>query len=161
MLDCPVAKRGGRAITIPDIRWRRRDIKSIALLPQAMGKQMAKLAGVDEALMVEDGHINEGTSSSAGIVTHENELVVPPITNDILDSITRRAMLQLITETDLQLVQRQFTPDEAYTAAEAFVASATALVLPIVEIDNHKIGAGKPGPYITRLRELYFQQFVG
>ena len=159
MLNCPVAERGGRAITIPDVRWRRRDIKSIALLPQAMGKQMAKLAGVDEALMVEDGFINEGTSSSAGIVTANDELIVPPVTNDILDSITRRAMLKLLEETSLRLVERRFTPDEAYAAKEAFVASATALVLPIVEIDGNPIGSGKPGEYVPLLRKFYFEEF--
>ena len=153
----PVAVHGATAITIPDIRWRRRDIKSIALLPQALGKQLANEAGAYEAWMVEDGYITEGTSSAAGIVTKSGVLVTRPASHDVLDSITRRAIFSLLENTDLQSEERLFTPLEAYEAAEAFNASATALVMPIVEIDGRKIGEGTPGPWVTRLRQEYLR----
>lgn len=157
LIDSPLAKSGATAITIPDIRWRRRDIKSVALLPQVLGKQMAADAGAFEAWMVEDGYITEGTSSAAGIITADKTLVTRPISNDVLDSITRRAMLAVVQATDLKTEERLFTPAEAYAAAEAFNASATALIMPIVEIDGHTIGDGKPGPYVTKLRDEYLR----
>lgn len=126
LIDNELAKTGGKAITVPEIRWHRRDIKSIALLPQAMGKQAAVKAGAVEALMVEDGYITEGTASAVGIITGNNKLITRPISGDILDSVTRRAMLALIRITDLEQEERLFTPAEAYAADEVFFTSATA-----------------------------------
>ena len=107
--------------------------------------------------MVEDGFVTEGTSSAAGIITQDGVLVTRPVSTDVLDSITRRAMLAVVQSTDLKTEERRFTPDEAYAAAEAFNASATALIMPIIEIDGHKIGDGTLGPYVTRLRKEYLR----
>lgn len=153
--DNPKAKTGGTAITIPEIRWARRDIKSTSLLAQVLGKQAAVEAGAAEGWMIEDGYITEGTSSAACIVTQDGTLVTRPVSNDVLDSITRRAVLVLCEETQVKVEERLFTADEAYAAKEAFTASASALVMPIVEIDGHKIGDGTPGALSTRLREIY------
>jgi D-alanine transaminase len=153
--DNELAQTGGKVITIPEIRWQRRDIKSVALLPQAMGKQEAIKAGAVEAWMIEDGYITEATAAAVGIITAEKKLITRSISGEILDSVTRRAVLELLTKTDLEHEPRPFTPAEAYAATEAFIASATALITPIIQIDDHRIGTGKPGPYVRQLRELY------
>ncbi len=153
----PLAISGAKAITVPDIRWHRRDIKSTALLPQVLGKQLAAEAGAFEAWMVEDGYVTEGTSSAACIISHDGTLITRPVSNRILDSITRRAVHRLAAEMSLKIEERLFTPAEAYAAAEAFTASATALIMPIIEIDGHRIGDGKPGKITTRLREIYLR----
>lgn len=158
LIDNDLAKTGGKAITIPEIRWKRRDIKSIALLPQAMGKQQAARAGAIEAWMIEDGYVTEGTSSSVGIITKDKTLITRPITADILDSVTRRAALTLVATTDLRHEERRFTAAEAYDAGEAYITSATTLVTPIIQIDDHPIGDGTPGLYVRRMRELYLER---
>lgn len=158
--DSPQAKTGVKVITIPDIRWRRRDIKSTAMLAQAMGKQAAKKAGAYEAWMVEDGHVTEGTSCSAFIVTGDGRLITRPLSNDILPGVTRRAILRLAAEGDVTVEERLFTVDEARTAKEAFLTSASSFVMPVVEIDGTKIGDGKPGPVTARLRKLYLEEAV-
>ncbi len=157
LLENPLAEAGVKAITIPDIRWQRRDIKSTSLLAQVLGKQAAAEAGAFEAWMVEDGYVTEGTSSSACIITADHVLVTRPVTHDILDSVTRRAVFRLASEIGLEIQQRLFTLHEAYDAQEAFTASATALIMPIIEIDGHVIADGKPGKYSRRLREIYLQ----
>jgi D-alanine transaminase len=157
LLDNRLAATGVKVITIPETRWKRRDIKSIALLPQVLGKQAGFEADAFEAWMVEDGHVTEGTSSSAGIITREGTLVTRPVSNDILESVTRRAIFSLAAEIPLQIEERLFKPEEAYVAAEAFTASATALIMPIVEIDGHLIGDGKPGKITIRLRRRYLE----
>jgi D-alanine transaminase len=158
LIENELAETGGKAITIPEIRWKRRDIKSIALLPQAMGKQLAAKVGAIEAWMIEDGYVTEGTSSAVGIITRDKTLITRPITSDILDSVTRRAALILVETTDLRHEERRFTAEEAYVAAEAFITSATTLVTPIIQLDEHKIGDGIPGPYVRRMRELYLER---
>ncbi len=157
LIDDPLAKCGATAISIADIRWRRRDIKSVSLLPQVLGKQVATAAGVFEAIMIEDGFVTEGTSSAVGLITDENELVTRPISNDILRSITRQTMATIAESTLLTITERPFTIDEAYQAAECFVASATALIMPIVKIDDQTIGNGQPGKWTTKLRQMYLQ----
>lgn len=158
LVDNPLAQSGGKAITIPDIRWKRRDIKSIALLPQAMGKQLAVQTDAIEAFLVEDGYITEATAAAVGIITADKTLVTHPPTADVLDSVTRRATLGLVASTGLQLAERPFTPAEAYQADEVFITSATALVTPIIEIDAHPIGTGRPGRYAQQLRARYLQE---
>ncbi|MGE0653516.1 MAG: aminotransferase class IV, partial [Alphaproteobacteria bacterium] len=140
--------------------WRRRDIKSTAMLAQAMGKQAAKKAGAFEAWMVEDGHVTEGTSCTAFIVTKDGKLVTRPLSNDILPGVTRRAILRLANEGDVTVEERPFTVDEARNAREAFLTSASSFVTPVVEIDGVKIGDGRPGPVTARLRELYLEEAV-
>lgn len=150
----PKAATGVKVISIPDIRWKRRDIKSIALLPQCMGKQKAVEAGAYEAWMVEEGHVTEGTSSSAYIVK-DGRIVTRPLSNAILPGVTRRSLLRLAEELQIAVEERPFTLEEACAAEEAFLTSASAFVMPVVEIDGHVVGKGKPGPLAKRLRQVY------
>ena len=149
-------KDGVKAITVPDIRWKRRDIKSIALLPQVLAKQTAAEAGAYEAWMVDDaGYVTEGASSNAWIVTRKGVLVTRQCGTEILRGVTRTALDSLRGELRIRLEERPFTPQEAYEAAEAFNSSAVALITPVVEIDGRRIGDGKPGPLTLRLYEEY------
>ena len=152
----PKAETGVRVVTMPDIRWKRRDIKSIALLAQCMGKQQAVEAGAYEGWMVEDGLVTEGTSSTAYIVK-EDRIITRPLSNAILPGVTRRSILKLAAERGIALEERPFTPAEAYAADEAFLTSASSFVMPVVEIDGKRIGGGQPGPLTRRLREIYLE----
>lgn len=153
----PAAEKGISVITVPDMRWERRDIKSINLLAQVLAKQAAKEAGAQEAWMVQDGYVTEGGSSSAFIVTKAGSIVVRPLSNAILPGITRKSLLQLSREDGIVLEERLFTVDEAYDAAEAFLTSASNFVVPVVRIDGRPVADGKPGPVTQRLRQLYLQ----
>ncbi|HEV2678549.1 MAG TPA: D-amino-acid transaminase [Aliidongia sp.] len=152
---------GVKAITIPDLRWARCDIKSVALLPAAMGKQAAREAGAYEAWQYDrDGFVTEGTSSNAWIVTNEGELITRPPTNAILNGITRQVMIELAKDAGLRFVERAFTVDEAHAAREAFVTSSTSFVMPITQLDDATIGNGKPGSFSVRLRETYLARMA-
>lgn len=155
--DSAEAKRGLKVISIPDIRWQRRDIKTVQLLYPSMGKMMAKKAGADDAWLVEDGLVTEGTSNNAWIVKG-GRIVTRGLSNDILHGITRAAVLRYADEAQLKVEERSFTLAEAQAADEAFVTSASAFVMPVVEIDGVKLGSGKPGPVATRLREIYLEE---
>lgn len=155
--NAPAAEVGISVITVPDMRWERRDIKSINLLAQVLAKQAAKEAGAQEAWMVQDGYVTEGGSSSAFIVTKAGSIVVRPLSNAILPGITRKSLLQLSREDGIALEERLFTVDEAYDAAEAFLTSASNFVVPVVRIDGRPVADGKPGPVTKRLRQLYLQ----
>ncbi|MFC4624407.1 D-amino-acid transaminase [Daeguia caeni] len=157
LLDKPVLKTGAKVISLPDLRWKRRDIKTVCLLPQALAKTIARNAGCDEAWMIEDGHVTEGASSTAFIVTQDDVVVTRPNSNAILPGCTCKALLQLLAENGLKLEERLFTIEEAYQAREAFMTSAGAFVTPITMIDDRAIADGKPGPIATRLRELYIE----
>ena len=151
----PLAETGAKVITVPDLRWKRRDIKSVALLAQVLAKQQAAAAGVAEAWMVEDDAVTEGSSSTAFIVTKAGTLVTRPLSTALLPGITRQAVLRLAEEAGLTLDERLFSVGEAKDAAEAFYTSASAFVMPVVAIDGHPVGEGRPGPHTRRLRELY------
>ena len=151
----PLAETGAKVVTVEDLRWKRRDIKSVALLAQVLAKQAAAEAGVAEAWMVEDGAITEGSSSTAFVVTPERILVTRPLSTALLPGITRAAVLKLAAEENLRLEERLIPLAEAHGAAEAFYTSASAFVMPVTAIDDHVIGDGKPGPLTRRLRELY------
>ncbi len=151
----PAAEKGVKVISVEDIRWKRRDIKSVALLAQVLAKQAAAEKGAAEAWMVEDGHVTEGGSSTSFIVTGDGKLVTRPLSNAILPGITRESVLAVAQEADLVVEERLFTLDEAYGAREAFLTSASTFVLPVVEIDGRTIGDGAPGPVARRLRQLY------
>ena len=153
----PLAETGARVVTVEDIRWKRRDIKSVALLGQVLAKQAAAQAGVAEAWMVEDGAVTEGSSSTAFIVTKARTLVTRPLSTALLPGITRAAVLRLAAESDLRVEERLFSVEEAYAAEEAFYTSASAFVMPVVEIDGRTVGAGRPGPLTRRLRALYVE----
>jgi len=149
-------EKGVSAVTIPDIRWTRRDIKSVALLAQVLAKQKAADVGAFEAWQVDpDGTVTEGASSNAWIVTADGVLVTRPATNAILNGITRLRILKLAAEAGIPFEERPFTVDEAYRAREAFVSSATTFVTPVTRIDDRTIGNGAPGLLSSRLREDY------
>lgn len=155
LVDNPAAKTGISVITVPEIRWKRRDIKTVALLPASMAKQASLEAGAGDAWFVEDGFVTEGSSNNAFIVTHDGVIVTRNLGNEILHGITRKAVLALAKQENLTIEERPFTPEEAYEAREAFSTSATAFVMPIVKIDGHTLGNGVPGPAGEKLRELY------
>ncbi|SFA99340.1 D-alanine transaminase [Poseidonocella pacifica] len=157
MADTPVAKVGIKVISIDDIRWGRRDIKTVQLLYPSMGKMMAKAAGADDAWMVEDGQVTEGTSNNAYIVKG-NKIITRELSSDILHGITRAAVLRFAREAQMEVEERSFTIDEAKQADEAFVTSASTFVMPVVEIDGAKIGTGAPGTVAPRLREIYLDE---
>lgn len=159
LVDNPDAVRGVSVITVPDIRWARRDIKSVMLLAPVLGKQAAYEAGAFEAWMVEDGKITEGTSSNAYIVK-DGKVITRGLSNNILAGCTRRALFRLAKEKGVTLEERAFTPDEAYAADEAFLTSASNFVMPIVEIDNKRVGGGQPGPVTRKLREIFLEEVM-
>lgn len=141
-------------ITVPDVRWKRRDIKSIALIAQVLAKQIAKEEGADEVWMVEDGCITEGGSSNAFIIK-DDKLITRNSNNLILSGITRMAIMTLAKDFGISIEERSFTLDEAYNATEAFFTSASAFIMPVIRIDDKLISGGKPGPISLKLRELY------
>ena len=155
ILANPIAETGISVITVEDIRWRRRDIKTVGLLAPCMAKMQAKAAGADDAWMVEDGYITEGSSNNAYIVTDNGTIVTRQIGHEILNGITRRAVLALAEKHAYKVEERLFTVEECYNAAEAFVTSATMFVQPVVKIDDKQIGDGRPGLVAQQLRELY------
>jgi len=157
LADNPVARRGIKVISIEDQRWGRRDIKTVQLLYPSMGKMMAKAAGADDAWMIEDGHVTEGTSNNAYIVK-DNTIVTRHLGNEILNGITRAAILRFAAEAQLKVEERPFTLEEALAADEAFITSASTFVMPVVEIDGNAIGTGNPGPVAARLREIYLDE---
>jgi D-alanine transaminase len=156
ILASPAAQTGVKVITVPDLRWARRDIKSVALLAQVLAKQAATEAGCQEAWMVDgDGFVTEGSSSTAFIITRAGAIVTRPNSTDILPGCTRRAVMALAESEGLTIEERAFSVEEARQAAEAFLTSASNLVLPIVAIDDRAIGAGAPGALAKRLRAIY------
>ena len=157
LADSPMAKTGIKVISIEDQRWARRDIKTVQLLYPSMGKMMAKAAGCDDAWMVEDGAVTEGTSNNAYIVKG-GKIITRHLSNDILHGITRAAVLRFAREAQMEVEERAFTVAEAQDADEAFVTSASAFVMPVVELDGAAIGTGAPGPAATRLREIYLDE---
>ena len=157
LADNPAAKKGMKIISIEDVRWGRRDIKTVQLLYPSMGKMMAKKAGADDAWLVEDGHVTEGTSNNANIVKN-GKIITRALSNDILHWITRAAVLRCAKEAQMEVEERNFTIAEAQEADEAFVTSASAFVMPVVEIDGAQLGDGVPGPVANRLREIYLEE---
>ena len=154
VIDLPGVKAGVAVATMPDLRWARRDIKSIGLLAQAMAKQAAKDAGAQEAWMIEDGFVTEGASSTAFIVTDEG-IVTRPYSQAVLPGCTGAALTALAQESGIAVIRRPFTLAEALAAKEAFMTSASTLCLSIVRIDGQPVGDGLPGPVAMRLRTLY------
>ena len=157
LAENPTAKKGIKIISIEDIRWGRRDIKTVQLLYPSMGKMMAKKQGADDAWMVEDGAVTEGTSNNAYIVK-EGKIITRALSNDILHGITRAAVLRFAQEAQMEVIERDFTIAEAQEADEAFITSASTFVMPVVEIDSQPLGTGTPGPLVTRLREIYLEE---
>ena len=159
LINNPAAESGIPVITTPDLRWKRRDIKSVNLLGQVLAKQDAYARGGKEGWMIEDGVITEGVSSSAYIVK-DKTIITRPLSNEILPGIRRRTLLELCAAESIKLEQRLFTLDEALAADESFISSATTIVLPVVSIDGQKISSGKPGPITQKLRALYVARLI-
>lgn len=157
ILEAETAQSGIKVISIEDLRWGRRDIKTIQLLYPSMGKMMAKKVGCDDAWMVEDGYVTEGTSNNAYIVKN-NVIITRELSNDILHGITRASVLRYAKEAQMTILERPFTIDEAKNADEAFITSASTFVTPVVKIDDAMISNGEPGTIAKRLREIYIEE---
>ncbi|MEO0829336.1 MAG: D-amino-acid transaminase [Pseudomonadota bacterium] len=157
LAQSPAAETGIRVISIEDLRWGRRDIKTVQLLYPSMGKMMAKAHGCDDAWMVEDGFVTEGTSNNAYIVK-DGKIITRHLGNEILHGITRAAVLRFAREAQMQVEERAFTIEEAKSADEAFITSASSFVMPVVEIDGETLGSGSPGGISRRLREIYLDE---
>lgn len=159
--DSRLGEAGIAVITISDIRWKRCDIKSISLVPNVLGKQRAREAGAFEAWQVDsEGHITEGTSTNAWIVTEDATVVTRAADNAILNGVTRLAVLDIIAREGYRLEERSFTIEEARAAREAFLTSTTVDLLPVVRIDGAPVHDGKPGPLSRKLRAAYLAHTV-
>ncbi len=157
IVNAPSARTGIGVITVPDIRWARRDIKSVALLAQVLAKQAAAEAKAGEAWMIEDGKVTEGGSSSCFILTQDDVIVTRQNGSEILPGCTRKAVVKLAEERQLRIEERAFSVEEALAAKEAFITSASLFVQAVVSIDGKKVGDGKPGAMTNRLREIYVE----
>ncbi|MCG8412620.1 MAG: D-amino-acid transaminase [Pseudomonadales bacterium] len=155
----PAATTGIKVATTTDLRWKRRDIKSINLLGQCLAKQDAVSKGAKEGWMMEGGYITEGVSSSAYIVK-DGTVITRPLSNSILPGIRRRTLLELAESEGIAIEERLFTLEEALAADEAFISSATTMALGVVEIDGHTIGGGAPGPVTRKMHELYTRRVL-
>ncbi|GAA3861860.1 D-amino-acid transaminase [Celeribacter arenosi] len=159
LVDSKVMDDGIKVISMDDIRWGRRDIKTTQLLYPSFAKMQAKKAGAADAWLVEDGFVTEGTANNAYIVK-DGTIITRQLGNDILHGITRAAILRFAKEAQMQVEERPFTIEEAQAADEAFVTSATGFAQPVIDIDGATIGTGKPGSISKRLREIYTEEMT-
>lgn len=151
------AETGIKVVTVPENRWDRVDIKSVGLLPNVLAKQKAKEAGAQEAWFVDtDGMVTEGGSSNAWIVTADGVLVTRPAEHGILRGITRTTLLDVVAKLGLKVEERRFSVEEAKSAREAFISSATTIAMPVVEIDGQPVANGHPGSIVLSLRRAFF-----
>ena len=153
----PAALAGWSVISLDDIRWGRRDIKTVQLMFPSWAKMIARRAGADDAWLVEDGFVTEGTSNNASIVKG-NTIITRQLSSDILHGITRSAVLRLARDLQMEVIERPFTIAEAQAADEAFITSASGFVMPVVRIDDTVIGQGRPGARTVRLLEIYIEE---
>jgi D-alanine transaminase len=150
------AAKGIKVISLPDIRWKRPDIKTINLLPNVLARQAAKQRGAYEAWLIDDdGMVTEGAASNAWIVKADKTIVTHQVDQSILRGVTRTTLLDLIAARGYRLEERRFSLDEAKAADEAFITGATTLVMPVIAIDDAPIGDGKPGALATSLRAQF------
>ncbi|GEO79914.1 D-amino-acid transaminase [Pararhodospirillum oryzae] len=153
-----VAERGVSVVSQPDIRWGRRDIKSVSLLPNVLAKEKAHELGGFEALLVDaNGLVSECSSANAWIVSAAGALVTRPLGQDILPGITRHRLRDLAVERGYPVEERSFTLDEAKTAREVFLTSTSSFCMPVVRVDDAVIGDGRPGPLAKALRACYIE----
>ena len=157
LIDSTQAKSGIKVISVEDKRWGRRDIKTVQLLYPSMCKMMAIKAGADDAWLVQDGTVTEGTSNNAYIVKNR-KIITRSLGDEILHGITREAVLRYARSVQMEVEERTFTIDEVISADEAFITSATSFVTPVVEMDGQSLGGGAPGPVAVRLREIYIEE---
>jgi D-alanine transaminase len=158
VIDNPLDELGARVVSVEDLRWGRRDIKTVQLLYPSMAKMIAKEQGMDDAWLVQDGMVTEGTSNNAYIVTQDGTIVTRDLSSDILAGITRAAVLRCARDLQMKVEERPFTIGEAQAAREAFTSSATGLIFPVVEVDGVAVGEGQPGPVARRLRQVYLEE---
>ncbi|MEQ8481812.1 MAG: D-amino-acid transaminase [Hoeflea sp.] len=158
LIETAVSKNGMKIVSIPDLRWGRCDIKTVQLLYPSLGKMEAKSRGADDAWMVREGVVTEGTSNNAFIVTRSGAIVTRPLSNEILPGITRAALMAYSAESGTPVEERAFTIEEARDAAEAFITSASVFVGPVVSIDGVELSGGKPGPITLGLRKTYIEE---
>lgn len=158
ILANPATEKGVAVITVDDLRWARRDIKSVALLAQVLAKFEAKRAGVAEALMLEEGVVTEGASSTFFIISSAGALVTRALSTSVLPGVTRLSVLRLARETGLHIEERPFTRQEMLAAREVFYTSASSFVMPVVEVDGEKIADGRPGTITKKLRAIYLEE---
>ncbi len=151
-------KNGIKVIFDEDIRWHRRDIKTTQLLAASLSKTKAKKCGKDDAWMTQDGYITEGTSNNSFIINKEGKIITRNLSNDILPGVNRLVLLKLAESKQMSFEERPFSKNEAENACEAFVTSASCLVTPVVEINNKKIGTGKPGKTTLQLRKIFVEE---
>ena len=159
LIDSPEAKSGIKVISIEDRRWGRRDIKTTQLLYPSLGKMMAKKVHADDAWMVEDGYVTEGTSNNAYIIKN-GKIITRAKSFAILHGITRSSVLRFAKEAQMELEERKFSIGEAIDADEAFITSASSFVTPVINIDGQDISDGSPGPMTQRLREIYLNESI-
>jgi D-alanine transaminase len=157
LLERPEAERGLSVITLPDKRWGMAHIKTTQLLYASLMKMEAKAVGGDDAWLVRDGFVTEGTSQNAHILTAEGVLVTHPLDQEALHGITQLALKELAAQDGIIIEERRFTVEEAKGAAEAMNSSASGFIMPVTRIDGVQIGDGKPGPITQRLREIYVE----
>ncbi|MGA0607161.1 D-amino-acid transaminase [Phenylobacterium sp. VNQ135] len=153
------AAKGVGVVTTPENRWGRCDIKTVGLLPNALAKQKARVAGAAEAWFVDElGFVTEGASSNAWIVDRDGVLRTRDTNANILRGVTRLSLLDVIRDAGLKVEERPFTPEEALEAKEAFITGAGTIVLPVVSVDGKPVGGGVVGPVASRLRRLYIER---
>jgi len=158
LVDNALAARGQKIVTVEDRRWTRCDIKTVQLLYPSLAKMEAKSRGADDAWLIRDGFVTEGSSNNAYIVKDDGTIVTRNLSELILSGITRKAVLECAHLLQMKVEERPFTAEEAMTAVEAFSTSASGFVVPAVEIDGTAIGDGKPGPVATKLRSIYIER---
>lgn len=152
-----LASKGISVVSVPDIRWKRRDIKSISLLAQCYAKEMAVNAGADEGFMVENGKVTEATSASAFIIK-DKTLITKPFSNEILPGIRRQNILKFAREMNLSVAERAFSINEVYEADEVFISAASLPILGVIKADGKMIANGKVGKFTQQLRQRYLQK---
>lgn len=157
LIDHPKSKSGIRMVSVDDIRWRRRDIKTVGLLAPCLAKEYAHRHEADDALLVENGLVTEASSSNAWIVDTEGTLITRPLSTHILHGITRQALLELAKQHDIRLEERPFTLEEAMNAREVFISSATTFIWPVISLNGKVIGGGVPGQVAGALRKIYVE----
>lgn len=157
VLDNPKWHSGIGVITFPEGRWANRQIKTVQLLYSSLAKMEAHAHGAEDVLFVEDGAVTEAGSSNAYIVTRDGVVVTRALSNALLPGITRASLIDIARRAQIRVEERAFTVDEAKNAAEVFLSSATALIMPVTSIDGEPVGDGRPGPLTARLRDLYIE----
>ena len=150
---------GVKTITYQDLRWKRRDIKTVNLLPNIIAANMAKKKKAYEAILIQNGKVTEGTSSNIWIIKR-NHLITHPANSDILKGVTRTSLLKIIKKTKLKLIEKQFTQKQLINADEVFLTSSGSFITPILKIDNKKINNGKIGNITLKLAEMYTEACI-